>query len=144
MVVDQRDGRPSGLGTYTRVTLLVSGVAITDGNDVVAAHGVFGPQVGAPHDTGDTFEIVFFVLVTMSAEKELYITCLYAVECLEPVVERRVLRVVVYIDERHIYVGMCGEEGIHPHQVFAGYLPRAHPHVGARVGTHKEVPLVHE
>src|SRR5690606_36081745 len=144
MVVYQGNGRPCGLRTHAWVALLVGGLTISDGNDIVATHGVFGPQVRTTHDTGDTLEIVFTVQVAVAAEKELHIAHLYTVERFEPVVERRVLRVMVYIDERHIHIGICREEGVHPHQVFAGHLAWAHAHVGARVRTHEEVPFVHE
>src|SRR5690606_10824652 len=79
MMVCQRNGRPRGLRAHTGVTLSVGGVAITDGNDVVATHSVLSPQVRTPHDTGDTLEIVFTVLVAVAAEKELHIARLYTV-----------------------------------------------------------------
>ena len=51
---------------------------------------------------------------------------------------------MVYIDQRHIRIRMRGKERIHPDQVFAGHLPGAHPHVGARVGAHEKITFVYE
>ena len=86
IMVNQRNRCPSGLGSHPRITLLIRRPAIADGNDVIAAHGVFGPQVGASHDAGDALKVVLLILVTVTAEKELHIAGFYPVDRLEPVV----------------------------------------------------------